>query len=161
MSTLTIIVATDQAGGIGINNTLPWKLPEDMAHFKRLTTGHPIIMGRKTFDSIGRPLPNRRNIVITRNADWRHDGVEPVGSVDAAVALLAGAEGYVIGGAEIYKLSMAVTDRLIVTEIGQTFGCDAFFPAIDPAVWEETAREQHTSETAGLPYAFVTYRRKV
>ena len=161
MSTLTIIVATDQAGGIGINNTLPWKLPEDMAHFKRLTTGHPIIMGRKTFDSIGRPLPNRRNIVITRNADWRHDGVEPVGSVDAAVALLDGAEGYVIGGAEIYKQSMAVTDRLIVTEIGQTFGCDALFPAIDPAVWEETAREQHTSETAGLPYAFVTYRRKV
>ena len=71
MSHLTIIVATDQQGGIGIDNTLPWKLPEDMAHFKRLTTGHPVLMGRKTFDSIGRPLPNRRNIVITRNPDWR------------------------------------------------------------------------------------------
>lgn len=161
MSTLTIIVATDQQGGIGINNTLPWKLPEDLAHFKRLTTGHPIIMGRKTFDSIGRPLPNRRNIVITRNANWRHDGVEAVGSVDAAIALLDGAEGYVIGGAEIYKQSMAVTDRLIVTEVGKSFDCDAFFPAIDHAVWEETARERHTSATAGLPYAFVTYRRKV
>ncbi|HEX7986993.1 MAG TPA: dihydrofolate reductase [Duganella sp.] len=161
MSTLTIIVATDQQGGIGINNTLPWKLPEDLAHFKRLTTGHPIIMGRKTFDSIGRPLPNRRNIVITRNTDWRHDGVEAVGSVAAAVALLDGAEGYVIGGAEIYKQSMDLTDRLIVTEVGATFDCDAFFPAIDPATWKETAREPHTSDTAGLRYAFVTYRRKI
>jgi dihydrofolate reductase len=160
MSTLTIIVATDQQGGIGIDNSLPWKLPEDLAHFKRLTTGHPIIMGRKTFDSIGRPLPNRRNIVITRNAGWRHDGVEAVGSVEAAVALLDGADGYVIGGAEIYKQSMALTERLIVTEVGQTFACDAFFPAIDRTVWEETAREEHVSETSGLPYAFVTWRRK-
>ncbi|HEX8406541.1 MAG TPA: dihydrofolate reductase [Duganella sp.] len=160
MSTLTIIVATDQQGGIGINNTLPWKLPEDLAHFKRVTTGHPIIMGRKTFDSIGRPLPNRRNIVITRNAEWRHDGVEAVGSVEAAVALLDGADGYVIGGAEIYKQSLALTGRLIVTEVGQTFACDAFFPAIDHTVWEETAREAHVSETSCLPYAFVTWRRK-
>ena len=161
MSTLTIIVATDQQGGIGINNTLAWKLPEDLAHFKRLTTGHPIIMGRKTFDSIGRPLPNRRNIVITRNAAWRHDGVEAVGSVAAAVALLDGAEGYVIGGAEIYQQSMDLSDRLIVTEVAGTFACDAFFPAIDPAIWEETAREAHSSDSAGLRYAFVTYRRKI
>lgn len=161
MSTLTIIVATDQQGGIGIDNTLPWKLPEDMAHFKRLTTGHPIIMGRKTFDSIGRPLPNRRNIVVTRNPQWRHDGVEAADSVEAAIALLAGAEGYVIGGAEIYKQAMGLTDRLIVTEVGQTFACDAFFPPIDPTVWEETAREPHTSDSAGLRYAFVTYRRTV
>src|SRR5450830_1215245 len=98
MSKLTIIVATDAQRGIGINNTLPWKLPEDLAHFKRTTTGHPIIMGRKTFDSIGRPLPNLRNIIVTRNAQWSHDGVETVGSIDAAIALLDGAEGYVIGG---------------------------------------------------------------
>jgi len=160
MSHLTIIVATDQQGGIGINNTLPWKLPEDLAHFKRLTTGHPILMGRKTFDSIGRPLPNRRNIVITRNPDWRHEGVETVSSVEAAIALLDGAEGYVIGGAEIYKQSLALAQRLIITEIGQTFDCDAFFPAVDQAVWQETAREAHVSEKAGLPYAFVTLQRK-
>jgi dihydrofolate reductase len=160
MSTLTIIVAMDAQRGIGINNTLPWKLPEDLAHFKRVTTGHPIIMGRKTFDSIGRPLPNRRNIVITRNAGWRHDGVEAVGSIEAAIALLDGAEGYVIGGAEIYKQSMAVTDQLIITEIGHIYECDAFFPALDGAAWEETAREPHISETSGLPYAFVTLRRK-
>ncbi|MGK5028866.1 dihydrofolate reductase [Janthinobacterium sp. MDT1-19] len=160
MSHLTIIVATDQQGGIGINNTLPWKLPEDLAHFKRLTTGHPILMGRKTFDSIGRPLPNRRNIVITRNADWRHEGVEAVSSVEAAIALLDGAEGYVIGGAEIYRQALPLTARLIITEIGQTFDCDAFFPAVDHAVWQETAREAHVSEKSGLPYAFVTLQRK-
>ena len=160
MSHLTIIVATDQQGGIGIANTLPWKLPEDLAHFKRLTTGHPILMGRKTFDSIGRPLPNRRNIVITRNPDWRHEGVEAVPSVEAAIALLDGAEGYVIGGAEIYRQSLALAQRLVITEISQTFDCDAFFPAVDHAVWQETAREAHVSEKSGLPYAFVTLERK-
>ena len=160
MSLLTIIVATDQQGGIGIHNTLPWKLPEDLAHFKRLTTGHPIIMGRKTFDSIGRPLPNRRNIVITRNAEWRHEGVEAVASVADAIALLDGVEGYVIGGAEIYKQSLDLTQRLIVTEIGQTYDCDAFFPAIDHAEWQEMAREEHVAANSGLPYAFVTLQRK-
>lgn len=158
MSSLTIIVAMDAGRGIGIANTLPWKLPEDMAHFKRLTTGHPIIMGRKTFDSIGRPLPNRRNIVITRNAAWRHDGVEAVGSIEAAVALLDGAAGYVIGGAEIYKQALPLSQQLVITEIAHTFQCDAFFPAVD-ADWHEAAREEHTSESAGLRYAFVTLRR--
>ncbi|OYO29052.1 dihydrofolate reductase [Janthinobacterium sp. PC23-8] len=160
MSTLTIIVATDQQGGIGVNNTLPWKLPEDLAHFKRATTGHPIIMGRKTFDSIGRPLPNRRNIVITRNTDWCHEGVEAVGSVAAAIALLDGAQGFVIGGAEIYRQALALTDRLIITEIGGTYDCDAFFPAIDRTDWAETAREDHVSAASGLHYAFVTLQRK-
>ncbi len=160
MSNLIIIVATDQQRGIGINNSLPWKLPEDLAHFKRVTTGHPIIMGRKTFESIGRPLPNRRNIVVTRNADWRHGGAETVGSLEAAVALLDGADGYVIGGAEIYQQSMGLAATLIVTEIGQTFACDAFFPEIDPAAWQETARESHVSAASSLPYAFVTYSRR-
>lgn len=160
MNHLTIIVATDQQGGIGINNTLPWKLPEDLAHFKRLTTGHPIIMGRKTFDSIGRPLPNRRNIVITRNADWRHEGVEAVGSVADALALLAGEEGFVIGGAEIYRQSLDLAARLIVTEIAGTYDCDAFFPAIDARSWQESAREALVSEKSGLHYAFVTLLRR-
>jgi len=159
MSNLTIIVATDAQRGIGINNTLPWKLPEDLAHFKRMTTGHPIIMGRKTFDSIGRPLPNRRNIVVTRNGQWSHEGVETVGSIEAAIALLDGAEGFVIGGAEIYKQSLQLADQLIITEIAHTFECDAFFPELD-ASWQETAREEHVSEASGLKYAFVTLRRK-
>ena len=117
-------------------------------------------MGRKTFESIGRPLPNRRNIVITRNAGWRHDGVEAVASVEAAVALLGSAEGFVIGGAEIYRQSLALTTRLIVTEIAHTYECDAFFPAVDAGEWEETAREAHISEASGLNYAFVTLQRK-
>jgi dihydrofolate reductase len=159
MTRIHIIVATDAQRGIGINNTLPWRLPEDLAHFKRLTTGHPIIMGRKTFDSIGRPLPNRRNIVITRNRDWQHAGVEAVDSVPAALALLGEQDGYVIGGAEIYRQTLPLADSVIVTRIGQTFACDAFFPELDPAQWQETAREEHNSESAGLPYAFVTLRR--
>ncbi|TFW29806.1 dihydrofolate reductase [Duganella callida] len=159
MSHLTIIVATDANRGIGIHNTLPWKLPEDMAHFKRLTTGHPIIMGRKTFDSIGRPLPNRRNIVITRNAGWRHDGVEAVNSIEAALALVEDADAFVIGGAEIYRQAMPLASRLIITQIAHTFDCDAFFPEPDAGVWQETAREAHVSPS-GLHYAFVTLRRK-
>lgn len=160
MSKLTIIVATDAQRGIGINNTLPWKLPEDLAHFKRTTTGHPIIMGRKTFDSIGRPLPNRRNIVVTRNGQWAHEGVEAVASLEAALALLDGAEGFVIGGAEIYQQSLPLADRLIITQIAHTFDCDAFFPALDADTWQETARDEHVSDASGLHYAFVTLRRK-
>ncbi|MET0265989.1 MAG: dihydrofolate reductase [Duganella sp.] len=160
MSNLTIIVATDQQRGIGINNTLPWKLPEDLAHFKRVTTGHPIIMGRKTFESIGRPLPNRRNIVVTRNAGWRHDGAESAASLAAAVELLQGADGFIIGGAEIYQQSLALANTLIITEIGASFDCDAFFPEIDAANWQETAREAHVSQASGLAYALVTYQRK-
>src|SRR5580692_9383437 len=98
MTRFTIIVAVDAEGGIGIGNALPCHLPEDMAFFKRTTTGHPIVMGRKTFDSIGRALPNRRNIVITRDVAWRHDGVEAVASLDAAAALIGDQEAFVIGG---------------------------------------------------------------
>ena len=159
MTQLTIIVATDPSGGIGINNSMPWRLPEDMAHFKRLTTGNPIIMGRKTFDSIGKPLPNRRNIVITRNPDWRQDGVEAVGSLAEAVALVGEAPAFIIGGAQIYAQALAVADQLIITEIKRHFDCDAFFPAPEAALWQETGREEHHSEQAQLDYAFVTKRR--
>lgn len=159
MTHLTIIVATDAERGIGINNTLPWRLPEDLAHFKRTTSGHPIIMGRKTFDSIGRPLPNRRNIVVTRDPDWHHDGVEAVLSLQAAAALAGDAEAFVIGGAQIYAEALASAERLIVTEIGKTFGCDTFFPQIDPQLWKEVARDRYYSEQNGCEYAFVTYER--
>ena len=156
---LTIIVATDRARGIGIENRLPWRLPEDLAHFKRTTTGHPIIMGRKTFESIGRPLPGRRNIVVSRNPDWRHDGVDVVPSVDAAIALAPGTDAFVIGGAQIYAETLALASRLIVTEIDQVFDCDAFFPAIDPNRWHESARQAYYSEHNDCAYAFVTYQR--
>lgn len=163
-SSLTIIVATDANNGIGIRNALPWHLPEDLAHFKRTTSGHPIIMGRKTFESIGRPLPNRRNIVITRNPDWHRDGVETVTSVEAAAALVHTAddkdEAFIIGGAEIYAASQSLCTRLIVTEIGKSFDCDAFFPARDPQQWQETSRESHHSAANNFDYAFVVYQRR-
>lgn len=159
MTQINIIVAVDAAGGIGINNSMPWHLPEDMARFKQLTTGNPVIMGRKTFDSIGRVLPNRRNIVITRNAQWTHEGVEAVTSLTAAVALVGEAPAYIIGGAEIYSQAMEVADQLIVTEIVETFACDAFFKRPDAAVWQEVGRDAHHSSVSGLHYAFVTWRR--
>jgi dihydrofolate reductase len=156
---LTMVVALDRQRGIGIDNKLPWHLPEDLAHFKRTTSGHPIIMGRKTFDSIGRPLPNRRNIVITRDPAWKHDGVEAVQSVDAAVALAGAAEAFIIGGAQIFVEALPRTDRLIVTEIDGEFSCDTFFPAIDRTQWRETAREPQHSAQNGFAYAYVTYER--
>ena len=160
MASFTIIVATDARGGIGIANALPWRLPEDLAFFKKTTSGHPIVMGRKTFDSIGRPLPNRRSIVVTRNAAWRHDGVETVGSLAAAAALIGEAHAFIIGGAQIYAEALPLAGRLLVTEIGKVFACDAFFPAIDRNVWQETAREAHRSEAGGFDFAFVTYQRR-
>lgn len=155
----TIVVAIDMRGGIGIGNLLPWRLPEDLAHFKRTTSGHPIIMGRKTFDSIGRPLPNRRNIVITRNPDWHHAGVETAASLEAAAALVGDAEAFIIGGAQLYAQALPVTGRLIVTEIEKTFDCDTFFPPIDPRQWHEKSRERHHSESNGFDYAFVVYEK--
>jgi dihydrofolate reductase len=155
---LTLVVAMDAQRGIGVDNKLPWHLPEDLAHFKRVTLDRPIIMGRKTFDSIGRPLPKRRNIVVTRNRDWSHEGVEVAGSLDEAVALAGDLEASIIGGAQIFNESMALADRMIVTHIDGVYRCDTFFPEIDPAQWTVTAREEHQS-SEGVAYAFVTYER--
>ena len=160
MAQITLVVAIDAARGIGIDNKLPWHLPEDLAHFKRVTLGKPMIMGRKTFDSIGRPLPGRRSIVITRNAGWHHEGVEAVASLEAALALVGDNEASVIGGAQVFETALPVAQRMVVTEIDHTFACDTFFPPIDPALWRETARERHRSEANGYDYAYVTYVRK-
>ncbi|MDY7538365.1 dihydrofolate reductase [Undibacterium sp. RTI2.1] len=167
MSSFTIIVATDLQRGIGVNNTLPWHLPEDLAHFKNTTSGHAIVMGRKTFDSIGRALPNRRNIVISRNPAWSHEGVECVSSLEAALALLKdktqdnakNEQAFIIGGAEIYQQALPFANKLIITEIQQTFNCDAFFPLIEAQEWTKISSEQHHSEKSQLDYAFVTYQR--
>ncbi|HEU4374452.1 MAG TPA: dihydrofolate reductase [Telluria sp.] len=156
---ITLIVALDAKRGIGVDNTLPWRLPEDLAHFKRITSGHPIIMGRKTFDSIGRPLPNRRNIVVTRNAAWRHDGVDAVASLADAVALAGAGDAFIIGGAQVFAESMDIADRIIATEIDHTFACDTFFPPLAPDAWRETARERHHSDANGFDYSFVTYTK--
>ncbi len=159
-ASLTLIVATERQRGIGINNTLPWRLPEDLAFFKRTTTGHAIIMGRKTFDSIGRPLPDRRNIVVTRNPGWSHAGTEAVASLQQAAEQVGDGEAFVIGGAQIYGEALPLASKLVVTEIDADFSCDAFFPAIDPAVWQEASRETHQSADHGFRYAFVIYTRR-
>jgi len=159
MTKFVIIVATDSERGIGRNNALAWRLPEDMAFFKKTTTGHPIVMGRKTFDSIGRALPNRRNIVVTRNPEWQHVGVETADSLDTAAKMIGDEVAFVIGGAQIYADAMLRADSLLVTEIEKAHGCDTFFPAIDPAIWKETERLTKHSEVALVDFAFVTYQR--
>ncbi len=160
-SSVSIIVARARNGIIGKQGALPWHLPEDLAHFKATTTGHAIIMGRKTWDSIGRPLPKRRNIVVTRNADWSATGAEAAPSLAAAVALCGGdEEAFIIGGAQLYDEALAMADKLIVTEIDRDFEGDTWLPAPDPMLWRESARETHRSTGAEpFDYAFVTYLR--
>ncbi|CAN7430311.1 dihydrofolate reductase [Cupriavidus necator] len=160
MTLLTLVVARARNNTIGRDNTLPWRLPEDLAHFKRTTMGAPVIMGRKTWDSIGRPLPGRRNIVVSRNPDLRIEGAEVAASLEDAQRLCVGAEQiFLIGGAQLYAEAMPCADRLVVTEIDADVEGDAFFPAIDRTQWIETARETHHSEANGFDYAFVTYER--
>jgi dihydrofolate reductase len=158
MPHITLVVAIDAQRGIGVDNKLPWHLPEDLAHFKRVTLGHPIIMGRKTFDSIGRPLPKRRNIVVTRNRDWRHEGVDSAASLADAIALVGDEPASIIGGAQVFTESMQLADRMIITHIDGVYRCDTFFPEIDAATWVETAREEHRSAD-GVGFSFVTYER--
>jgi dihydrofolate reductase len=162
MSRLNLIVARARNGVIGRDGELPWRLREDLAHFKRTTMGHPIVMGRKTWESIGRPLPGRRNIVVTRSADYAAEGAEVAGSLEAALARCAGAaEIFVIGGAELYAQALATAQRLIVTEIDADFEGDVHFPAPDRDTWRETARE-HLVPTPERPFAmdFVIYERR-
>lgn len=157
---ITIIVATDRVGGIGIRNTLPWHLSADLVRFKRLTTGHTIIMGRKTFDSIGKPLPNRRSIVITRNPNWQHSGVEHAPSLEVALQLAGDDLVFVIGGAQIFVEALPSATRLELTQIDHQFKCDTFLPPIDLAQWHEISRESVPAMTDGFGYAFITYQRK-
>jgi dihydrofolate reductase len=160
---VTIIVARARNGVIGRDNALPWRLPEDLAHFKRTTLGHPIVMGRKTWDSIGRPLPGRRNIVVTRDAEWIADGAERAGSLAAALTACGDVDSvFVIGGAQIFAEAVGLADEVIVTDIDQDFEGDTYFTALDPIEWVEQSREAHVSTGAvPLHYALVRYRRRV
>lgn len=162
MTRLNLIYARAANGVIGKDNALPWHLPEDLAHFKRTTLGSPVIMGRRTWDSLPprfRPLPGRRNIVLTRDAAWQAEGALRAGSVaEAVVACGDAAEAWVIGGAEVYRQVLPHAQRVVVTEIARDFEGDAFAPELGPK-WQETARESHTAAN-GLPFAFVTLERK-
>jgi dihydrofolate reductase len=156
---LTLIAAVAANGIIGRDNRLPWRLPEDLKHFKALTMGHPMIMGRKTWESLPGKLPGRPHIVVTRNPSYQAEGATVVTSLQAAVAAAGEVdEVFVIGGAELYGQALDVADRLQLTEIDADFEGDACFPDWDRSKWHETAREIHRTE-AGLGYAFVTYAR--
>ena len=161
MTRVSIIVATDEHGGIGLDGRLPWHLPEDLKRFKALTMGKPIVMGRRTFESIGRALPGRRNIVVSRQPQFRVDGCTVVPSLEAALAAAGEAEETcVIGGAEIYRLALPLADTLHLTRVHATLDADAFFPAMDMAEWEELAREDRSADDRHpYAYSFVTLRR--
>ena len=157
-SLISLIAAVDRQGGIGKNNPLLVRLPEDLRHFKRTTLGCPLIMGRKTWDSIGRPLPGRRSIVLTRDPAWHASGAEPAASLAAALALAGAApKVFIIGGAEVYTQALEYADELALTEIDATFEADVFFPKRQAGAFAETARETFRSDQ-GFDYSFVTYR---
>jgi dihydrofolate reductase len=158
---LSILVAVARNGTIGANNTLPWRCPGDLKHFKALTMGHAIIMGRKTFESIGKPLPGRTTVVVTRNRNLKIAGCTVVHSLQEAIAACPGEqEVFIVGGAELYAQALPLVDTLHITEILMDVAGDAHFPAFDTTEWREASREAHHQEAPQpLDYAFVTYRR--
>ena len=162
---ITIIAAIGNNNELGKGNDLIWYLPADLKRFKKRTTGHPIIMGRNTFESIGKPLPNRRTIIITRNTSYQKEGCEVVHSLEDAIELIASQEdAFIIGGAQIYKEAMEknVVDQLDITKVHQDFDADVFFPAIDSMVWEEVSRENFSPDEKNLfTYSFINYKKTV
>jgi len=156
---ISLVASVARDGGIGHAGELLVRLPGDLPRFKALTFGSPIVMGRKTWDSIGKPLPGRRNIVVTRDASWHADGAERAASLEAAITLAGDApQLFVIGGAAIYREALPLADALELTEIDAIFPADAFFPAWDRAAFRQTAREPHEGPD-GTRYAFVTHTR--
>ncbi|MEN0035683.1 MAG: dihydrofolate reductase [Cellvibrio sp.] len=164
---LAIIVAAAKNGVIGNNNQLPWHLPQDLKYFKSVTLGKPVIMGRKTYESIGRPLPGRTNIVVTRSADWKVDGVVVVNSIEQALeeaskAIAASAapveEAMIIGGAEIYRTALPMVNKVYLTRVEVEIEGDAFFPALPEAEWQ-LASTTAGDEQANLAHQFLVYER--
>ena len=159
---INLIVAKASNNVIGAKNDLIWHLPNDLKHFKNLTSGHPIIMGRKTFESLGRPLPNRTNIVITRDKNWQGENVEKEFSLEKAIesAKKINEDIYIIGGGNIYKQAMEFADVLYITEVHHEFEGDTYFPEIDEEIWEEVDRENFMKdEKHTYAYSYVTYKR--
>ncbi|MBB3803985.1 dihydrofolate reductase [Xanthomonas arboricola] len=162
---LHLIVALDRNNAIGRDNDLPWKLPDDLKRFKALTLGKPILMGRKTAQSLGRALPGRLNLVLTRSGHVPFEGMQAVASVEQAIERAAheGAQALcVIGGGEVYRLTLEHADLLAVTEVDTVVaGADTHFPPIDPAVWEPVQRQAHAvDERHAFAFEYVDYRRR-
>lgn len=161
------IVALDRQRVIGVENRLPWHLPADLKHFKALTMGKPIVMGRKTWESIGRPLPGRENIVVSRQADFKAEGARVFASLEEALdcaraAAEAGGldEVFVIGGETLYRQSLPHVDRVYLTEVDMAVAGDAFYPELPGDQWRESAREHFVAEGDSPGYAFVSFQRR-
>lgn len=161
-SRLSIIVAMARNRVIGKNNTLPWHLPADLKHFKELTMGHHIVMGRKTYESIGKPLPGRTSVVVTRNPDYSMPSVITVNSLEAAISACGDdAEIFVIGGAELYLQAITFADRIYLTEIDADIPGDTHFTELNRELWRESGRSSHApDENNAYPHDFVIYDRK-
>jgi len=158
---LSLIVAVSDNYVIGNKNELPWKLSGDLKHFRATTTGHPVIMGRKTYESIGRLLPNRMNIIVTRNTNYKIEGAEIVNSIEEARDIVKDKEAFIIGGSNIYKQSMDIVDSLYITHVKAEIDGDAYFPQIDKNIWEEVSREDlKADEKNDYDYSFVKYIRR-
>jgi dihydrofolate reductase len=158
---ISLVAAVAQNGAIGNRGALPWRLPADLARFRRLTTGHSILMGRKTFRSIGGPLPGRRNIVLTRDVDFRAAGCEIAHSVEQSLAAAGRGELFVIGGASVYELFLPLAGRLYITRVAAEVLGDAFFPAIDEKAWHLVERTPGTVDAGNpLPHEFLVYERR-
>jgi dihydrofolate reductase len=159
---ISIIVALARNFAMGINNTLPWHLPADLKRFKSLTMGHSIIMGRKTFESIGRPLPGRTMVVVSKNSDLKLKNAIVAHSYDEALQACGDdSEIFVAGGAEIFRLALPTASRLYVTELHREFDGDVFFPLLDRSGWHETERQRKQDAASGLSYDFVIYDRRI
>jgi dihydrofolate reductase len=160
---LSLIVAAGEHNEIGKDGKMPWYLPADLKHFKALTLGKPVIMGRRTFEAIGKPLPQRRNVVVSRSRGFRAPGCETAGSLPDALVLAAGVpEIIVIGGGEIYREALPRAQRIYLTRVHAHFEADTFFPALDPTAWRETARDDHAAdERNAFAYSFLTLVRRL
>lgn len=158
---ISIILAVARNGVIGKDNSLLWHISEDLQRFKRITTGHPVVMGRKTFESLGRPLPNRRNVVISRRQGYAPQGVQVAGSLDEAISFFEiDEEVFIIGGGEIYRQAMPLADRLYLTVIHRDYDGDTTFPEIDERQWTRTFREYHErGKDFPYPFEYIDYRR--
>jgi dihydrofolate reductase len=157
---IILVVARADNGVIGANGDMPWHIPADLRHFKQVTKGRPMIMGRKTFDSLPGLLEGRRHIVITRNTDWEEDGAEVVHSAEEALKRANGPHVCVIGGAEIYRMFAGLADRIELTEIHAAPAGDTVLDAFDPAIWQEIKRDDHAAENGQPAYSFVSLLRK-
>ncbi|TAK16184.1 MAG: dihydrofolate reductase [Rhizorhabdus sp.] len=158
---IVFVLARAKNGVIGRDGDLPWRIPADLKHFKALTQGAPMLMGRRTFESLPGLLPGRRHIVLTRDRGWRAEGAEAVHDVAAAIAAAADAERLsVVGGADIYALLLPRADRIELTEVDDSPEGDTVVPPFDPAIWREDAREAHAAEGGRPGFAFVTLRRR-